>query len=70
MTPCNTAHLWFDDPQAALGLSMLHRVEVALDEVIEAIGSPCRIGLLSADLTLAAGLHLSRSTQSDIFRGV
>jgi aspartate racemase len=66
--PCNTAHLWFDDLQAALGVPMLHLVDVALDEVVATIGSPCRVGLLSTDATLASGLYPKRAARSGRFR--
>lgn len=68
--PCNTAHLWFDDLLAALDAPMLHLVDVALDEVVAAIGAPCRVGLLSTDATLASGLYLNRAAQSGRHHGV
>ena len=58
--PCNTAHLWFDDVQQALGVPMMHLVDAALDEAVGLLGPRCRIGLLSTDATLASGLYLNR----------
>jgi aspartate racemase len=60
--PCNTAHLWFDDLQAALPeLPMLHLVDAALADAVEAAGPSARIGLLATDATLAAGLYPNRT---------
>ncbi len=58
--PCNTAHLWFDPLQAALGLPMLHLVDTALDEACEQIGAPARLGLLATEATLDSQLYASR----------
>lgn len=60
--PCNTAHLWFDELQAALpDLPMLHLVDAALAEAVEIAGPTARIGLLATDATLAAGLYPNRT---------
>lgn len=61
--PCNTAHLWFDDVQAALGLPMLHLVDAALADALASVGSHAKIGLLCTDATLASGLYLNRTPQ-------
>lgn len=58
--PCNTAHLWFDDVQRALGLPMLHLVEAAIDEAVGAVGPGAKVGLLATDATLASGLYVNR----------
>jgi aspartate racemase len=58
--PCNTAHLWFDAVQQALGLPMIHLVDAALDDVRAAVGAGARIGLLATDATMASGLYLDR----------
>jgi len=55
--PCNTAHLWFDAVQAALGLPMIHIVDAALDEAAVCDGP---VGLLATDATLASGLYVNR----------
>jgi aspartate racemase len=57
--PCNTAHLWFDAVQAALGRPMLHLVDAALDEAA-ATAPRGRVGLLATDATLASGLYVNR----------
>ena len=59
--PCNTAHLWFDELQPALGLPMLHLVDAALEEAVETAGPGARIGLLATDATLASGLYVNRA---------
>lgn len=59
--PCNTAHLWFDPVQAALGLPMLHLVDAALAEARDLIGASARLGLLATDATLGSNLYGSRS---------
>jgi aspartate racemase len=58
--PCNTAHLWFDELQGAIGLPMLHLVDAALDEAVALAGQTGRIGLLATDATLASGLYVNR----------
>ena len=61
--PCNTAHLWFDDIQRALGLPMLHLVDAALADAVAAVGGSGTIGLLCTDATLASGLYMNRTPQ-------
>ena len=61
--PCNTAHLWFDDIQRALGLPMLHLVDAALADAVAAVGGSGTIGLLCTDATLASGLYVNRAPQ-------
>ncbi|HEV8312857.1 MAG TPA: amino acid racemase [Burkholderiaceae bacterium] len=58
--PCNTAHLWFDELQEALGLPMLHLVDAAIEDAVAAVGANARIGLLATDATLASGLYVNR----------
>ncbi|MCU7371373.1 amino acid racemase [Paucibacter sp. O1-1] len=64
--PCNTAHLWFDELQAALGLPMLHLVDAALEDAVASAGAGARIGLLATDATLASGLYLNRSASQQV----
>ncbi|MEO6033296.1 MAG: amino acid racemase [Burkholderiaceae bacterium] len=63
--PCNTAHLWFEPLQAALGLPMLHLVDAALAEARQRIGAGARIGLLATEATLASNLYGGRG-QADV----
>lgn len=58
--PCNTAHLWFDELESALGLPMLHLVDAAIAEALEAVPEGGKVGLLATDATLASGLYLNR----------
>ena len=59
--PCNTAHLWFEQVEAALQTPMLHMVDATLHEVLKVVGDEASIGILSTDATLASGLYLNRS---------
>lgn len=60
--PCNTAHLWFDELQPALGLPMLHIVDCALEEALAGFApdEEARIGLLGTPATLESGLYVQR----------
>ncbi|MDI3381001.1 aspartate/glutamate racemase family protein [Xenophilus aerolatus] len=62
--PCNTAHLWFDPLQAALGVPMLHLVDAALAEAVEVVRA-APLGLLATEATLASGLYTARAPQVD-----
>ena len=62
--PCNTAHLWFEPLQAALGVPMLHLVDAALAEAAEVVGT-APLGLLATEATLASGLYTERAPQID-----
>ncbi|MEK8031102.1 amino acid racemase [Ideonella sp. DXS29W] len=64
--PCNTAHLWFDELQQALGVPMLHLVDAALEEAAALAGPGGRVGLLATDATLAAGLYVNRRPPSPL----
>jgi aspartate racemase len=57
---CNTAHLWFDDVRAAVGVPMIHMVDAAIEDAVAASGTAGRIGLLGTDATLASGLYVNR----------
>lgn len=57
---CNTAHLWFDELQAAVRLPMLHLVDAAVEDAVVLAGPQGRIGLLATDATLASGLYVNR----------
>lgn len=58
--PCNTAHLWYEPLQAALGAPMLHLVDAALEDAIGLVGVNGRLGLLATDGTIASGLYVNR----------
>lgn len=62
--PCNTAHLWFDALQAAVGLPMLHIVDAAIAEARGRLAAgtgknapPVPLGLLATHATQASGLY-------------
>lgn len=58
--PCNTAYLWFEPLQQALGLPMLHLIDAALDETY-ALVRPCAfVGLLGTRATVASRLYTDR----------
>jgi len=57
---CNTAHLWFDEIEAAIGLPMIHLVDAAIADASTLAGPEGRIGLLGTDATLASGLYVNR----------
>lgn len=59
--PCNTAHLWFEGVQEALGLPMLHLVDAAVDEVLTRVTDGHQVGLLATEATIASGLYARRS---------
>ncbi|MEP6720875.1 MAG: amino acid racemase [Variovorax sp.] len=59
--PCNTAHLWFEPLQQALGLPMLHLVDAAIEQAIARTGAGAPLGLLATDATIASGLYLNRA---------
>lgn len=61
VVPCNTAHLWFDEIHAALGLPMLHLVDAALEDALTQAGRYARLGLLATDATMASGLYVNRA---------
>ena len=63
---CNTAHLWFDDIEDALGLPMIHLVDAAIQDAIGLAGPGGRIGLLGTDATLASGLYVNRAAATGL----
>jgi len=61
--PCNTAHLWFAELEAALALPMLHVVDAALEDAVALAGAGACIGLLCTDATLASGMYMNRASR-------
>jgi len=59
--PCNTAHLWFADVQAALGVPMLHLIDAALAAAHAVVGPQAHLGLICTEATLASGLYRERA---------
>lgn len=58
--PCNTAHLWFAEIEAALQVPMLHLVDAAVEDATASVAPGAAIGLLGTDATLASGLYFNR----------
>lgn len=63
VVPCNTAHLWFDELQSAVGLPMIHLVDAAIDEAMAKSGPGAQVGLLATDATMSSGLYIQRHHQ-------
>lgn len=61
---CNTAHLWFEEVEDAVGLPMINLVDVAIEEAVALAGPQGRIGLLGTEATLASGLYMNRATRA------
>ncbi|MGS1120180.1 aspartate/glutamate racemase family protein [Rhodanobacter sp. UC4436_H3] len=59
--PCNTAHLWFEPLQEALGIPMLHIVDAALAELETDPGRVACVGLLATEATIRSGIYVDRS---------
>lgn len=68
--PCNTAHLWFAELEAALAVPMLHLVDVALEDAAVAVGTSSPLGLVCTDATLASSLYMHRAAQSATLSGL
>lgn len=58
--PCNTAHLWFEPLQQALGVPMLHLIDAALDETVALVRPGARVGLLGTAATIESRLYTDR----------
>lgn len=55
--PCNTAHYWYDNIQAAVGVPMFNIITCAAEYVVEqSAGQPERLLLLARKATLHTGL--------------
>lgn len=67
---CNTAHLWYDEIERAIGLPMIHLVDAAIAEAAARAGPEGRIGLLGTDATLASGLYVNRAAPAGQARPV
>jgi len=65
---CNTAHLWFDEIERAVGLPMIHLVDAAIGEAIVVAGPNGKVGLLGTDATLASGLYVNRAAEGSAGR--
>ena len=59
--PCNTAHLWFEDLRARLGVTMLHIADAAIRSAVPQADVPTRVGLLATESTIRSGLYPARA---------
>ena len=55
--PCNTAHLWFDELQAASSVRLLHIVESVVTDLRRQGVTHGKIGVLGTPATIATGLY-------------
>lgn len=62
--PCNTAHFWYDELQAASSAQILHIADITAQALIAQSMRPTTVGLIATQGTLTAGWFQSR------FKGV
>lgn len=55
--PCNTAHLWFDQLQAASPVPLLHIVESVIADLRRQGVTQGKVGILGTPATIAMGLY-------------
>ncbi len=55
--PCNTAHFYHDQMQAAVKIPVLHMIREAVDEVLRLRPDVKKVGLLATSGTLRTGLY-------------
>jgi aspartate racemase len=55
--PCNTAHLWFDELQAASPTRLLHIVEAVVADLRRQGVTEGKVGILGTPATIAMGLY-------------
>lgn len=55
--PCNTAHLWFDELQAASPVRLLHIVESVVADLRRQGVTQGKVGILGTPATIAMGLY-------------
>lgn len=57
--PCNTAHAWYDELAASLGIPLLHIVDAAVAQIPHALRHE-PVGILATRGTLASGVYTLR----------
>ncbi len=62
--PCNTAHAWYEDVSACLGIPLLHIVDAAVAQIPAALRE-APVGLLATRGTLASGIYTQRQPALD-----
>ena len=55
--PCNSAHFWYDQMQAAASVPILHIVDAVADQVRGSGAAIARLGLMSTDGTARSGIY-------------
>ena len=55
--PCNSAHFWYDQMQAAASVPILHIVDAVADQVRGSGADITRLGLMSTDGTARSGIY-------------
>ena len=58
--PCNTAHHWFPEMEAASEIPIVHIVDALVESLQRMSHSPRRVGLLATDGTVATGIYHRR----------
>lgn len=58
--PCNSAHLWYEQMQAASTRPIIHIVDSVIDELRALPAHPVDIGVLATEATLRSGLYGQR----------
>ncbi len=58
--PCNTAHFWYDELQAASSAQILHIADITAQALIAQSMRPTIVGLIATQGTLTAGWFQSR----------
>ena len=64
--PCNTAHFWYDELQAASSAAILHIAEITTQALITEPLRPDTVGLIATRGTLDAGWFQSRFGEAGI----
>jgi aspartate racemase len=64
--PCNTAHYFYDQMQAAVSIPILHMIRETADEVVRRYPDCQTVGLLATTGTLQSGLYTKEFTARGI----
>jgi aspartate racemase len=57
LMPCNTAHYYLEDLQAAVSVPIVNMIAVTIAVVAGSYGEKCRVGLLGSTPTVQCGLY-------------
>ena len=64
--PCNTAHYYFDELQAAVSIPVLNILDCAVAAAVRRIAGLRRIGLLATTATVKTGLYAERFARAKV----